>query len=91
MRPVVTDDPAPGASGPDEGTYPTRDDLARRAARRVEQERQELLATWLDGGGTEAEFEEAWPAIRTQLGKVRVDELGDKARGRSLGRFRKQP
>ncbi|HUG16630.1 MAG TPA: hypothetical protein VMM78_16620 [Thermomicrobiales bacterium] len=66
-------------------------DLRRRAALRVEQEKRELLATWLDGGGTEAEFEAAWPSIHAQLGKSRVSEVGDRARRRSLNRFNKEP
>jgi hypothetical protein len=56
---------------------------------RVEKERRELLVTWLSSGSTEAEFNEAWPAIHAQLGRMRVQELGEKARHRSLQRFRK--
>lgn len=88
---MTTNDQAPNSSARDGSPDPTRDDRARRAARRVAHEKRELLTTWLDSGGTEEEFEEAWPAIRAQLGRARVDELGGKARGRSLARFRKQP
>lgn len=87
---MATDAPGPDATDPDAAER-QRAELARRATRRVEQEKQELLRTWLDGGGTEEEFEETWPAIRSQLGKVRLDELGEKARGRSLSRFRRLP
>ena len=59
------------------------------AARKLALERSRLLKDWLDGGGTEAEFSEAWPEIRAQLGQFRLMEIGDKARNRSLLSLRK--
>ena len=60
------------------------------AQSRVKRERDRLLRDWTSGGGSEADFDEAWPAIHAQLGKIRVMEIGDKARNRSLTAFRKR-
>ncbi len=59
------------------------------AARKLASERARLLRDWLDGGGTESEFADAWPEIRAQLGQFRLMAIGDKARNRSLSSFRK--
>jgi hypothetical protein len=66
------------------------DERRRKAQLRLERERCQLLDDWIAGGGTATEFEAAWPEIRAQLGRFRLMELGDKARQRSLTRFRKQ-
>lgn len=66
------------------------DDVQRRATLRLAQERQELLETWLETGGTTAEFDAAWPAIHAQLNKARVQDVGEAARRRTLSRFRKR-
>jgi hypothetical protein len=63
-------------------------DRQRSASLRVEQERRQLLADWLAAGGTEEAFHEAWPAIQAQLGQMRLQQLGERARNRSLLRFR---
>lgn len=86
------------ASGPDDRRQLTPEaeerrllDRQRMVRHRVERERAELLRDWIAGGGTEAEFDVAWPEIHTQLGRYRVMELGEKARNRSLMRFKKSP
>jgi hypothetical protein len=66
------------------------EDRQRMVRYRNEKERRELLQDWLAGGGTEEEFEQVWPEIQAQIGRFRVMELGEKARNRSLMRFRKQ-
>ena len=67
------------------------EDVRRRAALRVAQERQELLDTWLASGGSTEEFDEAWPAIRAQLNRARLQDVGEAARRRPLSRFRRRP
>jgi hypothetical protein len=49
-----------------------------------------LLHDWTTAGGSEADFEDAWPSIRAQLGQIRVMEIGDKARVRSLTAFNRR-
>lgn len=65
-------------------------DLQRNVQNRIKREKAQLLRDWIAGGGAEADFEEAWPSIRAQLGQIRVMEIGDKARNRSLTAFRKR-
>jgi hypothetical protein len=65
----------------------SQSDRRRAAELRLERERRLLLADWLAGSGTAAEFDAAWPEIQAQLGRFRVMELGDRARQRSLQRF----
>lgn len=88
---MTTDLPDPDPTEPPDPERQRLDEHLRRAALLVEKEKRELLATWLAGGGTAAEFEEAWPAIRAQLGKARLHDVGESARRRSLSRFRKNP
>lgn len=66
-------------------------ELHEVAVRRLALDRSRLLKGWLDGGGTEAEFAESWPAIRAQLSQMRLMEVGDTARNRSLASLRKLP
>jgi hypothetical protein len=55
---------------------------------RLAREKAILRRDWLAAGGAEAEFEDAWPSIQTQLGRIRVAEIGERARARSLAAFR---
>ena len=64
-------------------------DLQHNVQNRIKREKELLLRDWISGGGTEADFEEIWPAIHAQLGRIRVMEIGEKARSRSLTTFRK--
>lgn len=75
---------------PPEPTTRTSSDIQRNAQNRIQREKARLLRDWIDGGGTETDFEEAWPSIHAQLGQIRVMEIGDKARTRSLTAFRKR-
>jgi len=63
-------------------------DLQRNAQNRIKREKARLLADWIAAGGTEADFEEAWPSIHAQLGQIRVQEIGARARTRSLTAFK---
>ena len=63
-------------------------DLQRNVQNRIKREKARLLADWTAAGGTEADFEEAWPSIQAQLGQIRVQAIGDKARSRSLAAFK---
>lgn len=63
-------------------------DLQRNVQNRIKREKARLLADWTAAGGTEADFEEAWPLIHAQLGQIRVQEIGDRARTRSLTAFK---
>jgi hypothetical protein len=63
-------------------------DLQRSVQNRIRREKARLLADWTAAGGTEADFEAAWPSIHAQLGQIRVMEIGEKARSRSLKAFR---
>lgn len=65
-------------------------DLQRNVQNRIKRERARLLHDWTTAGGSEADFEEAWPSIHAQLGQIRVAEIGERARSRSLTAFRKR-
>jgi hypothetical protein len=67
-----------------------RSNLQRSIQNRIIREKTRLLHDWTTAGGTEADFEEAWPSIRSQLGQIRVMEIGDKARARSLTAFNRR-
>src|SRR5688500_264743 len=58
-------------------------DLQRNVQNRIKREKERLLHGWTTAGGSEADFEAAWPSIHAQLGQIRVQEIGDKARSRS--------
>ena len=64
-------------------------EIQRNAQNRIKREKAQLLRDWIAGGGTEPDFEDAWPSIHAQLGQIRVMAIGDKARNRSLTAFRK--
>jgi predicted ATPase len=52
-----------------------REELHKDLQEKREQEMKDsTLRSWLDAGGTEAEFEEAWPGLRTEILKRRVLE-----------------
>lgn len=72
-------------------TTRTTADLQRSAQNRIKREKARLLHDWTAAGGTEADFEAVWPSIHAQLGKIRVMEVGERARSRSLATFRKRP
>jgi hypothetical protein len=86
---VTTDPPERNPAVPVDHKQRLSDASQRRAALLVEKEKRELLETWLSGGGTETDFEDAWPSIRDQLGRSRLQEVGDAARRRPLSRFRR--
>ena len=65
-------------------------DIQRSAQYRINREKDVLRRAWVDGGGTELGFEEAWPGIRSQLGQTRVMAIGEKARAQALTAFRKR-
>jgi hypothetical protein len=65
-------------------------DLQRNVQNRIKREKARLLQDWVAAGGSEADFEEAWPSIHAQLGQIRVQEIGDKARTRSLTAFKRR-
>ena len=67
-----------------------RSNLQRSIQNRIIREKARLLHDWTSAGGSEADFEEAWPSIRAQLGQIRVMEIGDKARVRSLTAFNRR-
>lgn len=66
-------------------------DLERGARNRFERERATLLSDWTAAGGAEADFDAVWPSIHARLGQIRVMEIGDRARSRSLTAFRTRP
>lgn len=74
---------------PDPVTRPASD-VQRNAQNRIKREKAQLLRDWIAGGGAEADFEDVWPSIQAQLGQIRIQEIGDKARNRSLTAFRKR-
>jgi hypothetical protein len=59
-------------------------DLQRNVQNRIKPEKERLVHDWTTAGGSAADFEAAWPSIHTQLGQIRVQEIGEKARTRSL-------
>jgi hypothetical protein len=65
-------------------------DLQRNVENRIKREKARLLHDWTTAGGSEADFEEAWPSIHAQLGQIRVQEIGEKARSRSLTAFNRR-
>ena len=65
-------------------------DLQRNVENRIKREKERLLNDWTTAGGSEADFEEAWPSIHAQLGQIRVQEIGEKARTRSLTAFNRR-
>ena len=65
-------------------------DLQRNIQNRIKREKSGLLHDWTTAGGSEADFEEAWPSIHAQLGQIRVQEIGEKARTRSLTAFKRR-
>lgn len=73
-----------------EPTVRSSSDIQRSAQNRIKREKDLLRRAWIDGGGTELGFEEAWPSIRSQLGQTRVMAIGEKARAQALTAFRKR-
>ncbi|HEX5165670.1 MAG TPA: hypothetical protein VFV93_09765 [Thermomicrobiales bacterium] len=67
-----------------------RNTLQRNVQNRIMREKARLLHDWTTAGGSEDDFEEVWPSIRAQLGQIRVMEIGDKARARSLTAFNRR-
>ena len=65
-------------------------DLQRNVQNRIQREKARLLQDWTSAGGSEADFEEAWPSIHAQLGQIRIQEIGEKARSRSLTAFNRR-
>lgn len=65
-------------------------DLQRNVQNRIKREKARLLHDWTTAGGSEADFEEAWPSIHAQLGQNRIQEIGEKARSRSLTAFNRR-
>jgi hypothetical protein len=65
-------------------------DLQRNIQNRIKREKSRLLHDWTTAGGSEADFEDAWPSIHAQLGQIRVQEIGEKARTRSLTAFNRR-
>ena len=65
-------------------------DLQRNVQNRIKREKARLLHDWTTAGGSEDDFEEAWPSIHAQLGQIRVQEIGEKARSRSLTAFNRR-
>ena len=64
-------------------------ELQRNVQMRIQREKTQLLRDWTAAGGSHADFEEIWPSIHAQLGQIRVQEIGDRARSRPLSTFRK--
>ncbi len=65
-------------------------DLQRAVQNRIRREKERLLSDWTNAGGSETDFEEAWPSIHAQLGQIRIQEIGEKARSRSLTAFNRR-
>lgn len=83
----MTGSRVPGFAAPEPTDSPaTRHttDLQRNVQSRMRREKARLLQDWTAAGGSEADFEAAWISIHAELGQIRVQEIGDKARTRSL-------
>ena len=61
----------------------------RRNQRQLEREREDLKEAWLSSGGTEKEFERAWPEMRKEDVRRRAEEAEAQARAESLEQMRK--
>jgi len=57
-----------------------RQERAERQKEEEERAKRSALTSWTLSGGTEAEFEEAWPSLRIEMLKRRVLENEDRAR-----------
>jgi hypothetical protein len=58
------------------------------AARREAAEKESAKRAWVKDGGSASDFEKAWPEMRDEKRKSRVQKLNDRARDRTQANLR---